>query len=220
MNTIYPREELDMFPSLSAPNRPPRSRQGLGATITAMAASAVLLLSGCAGADPGPSSSAGSDQSLLAEHGLDGLDAREIIKRLDTMPVTDRSTELMASIKTDELVLTDNQNNQTTLPMPKEDFYISVAPYTEQTHECYFHSLTTCLGELANTDVDVTVVNAASGKTILDATLTTYDNGFIGLWLPRGIHATLTVSTEDRTAKQDISTRLDDPTCLTALQLT
>lgn len=64
------------------------------------------------------------------------------------------------------------------------------------------------------------MVNAASGKTILDATLTTYDNGFIGLWLPRGIHATLTVSTEDRTAKQDISTRLDDPTCLTALQLT
>ncbi|WP_235936189.1 CueP family metal-binding protein [Brevibacterium rongguiense] len=218
MTNIYPREELDMTPTLAAPIRPSRSRQGLGATITALAASAVLLLSGCAGADPSPS--AGSDQSLVAHHGLDGLDAREIIKRLDTMPVIDRSTELMASIEPDQLVLTDDQNNQTTLPMPEDDFYVSIAPYLEQTHECYFHSLTTCLGELANTDVDVTVVNTTSGETILEDSLTTYDNGFIGLWLPRGIDATLTVSTEDRTAKQGISTRLDDPTCLTTLQLT
>lgn len=206
--------------AIVTPIKPSRSRLRLCATMTALATSAVLLLSGCAGADSKSSPSAGSGQSLVAEHGLDDLDAREIIKRLDTLPVTDRSTELIASIKPDELVLTDEQNSQTTLPMPEDDFYVSIAPYAEQTHECYFHSLTTCLGELANTDVDVTVVNAKSGETILDETLTTYDNGFIGLWLPRDIDATLTVSTGDRTAKQDISTRLDDPTCLTALQLT
>src|SRR5699024_6366872 len=104
--------------------------------------------------------------------------------------------------------------------MPEDEFYVSIAPYRGQTHECYFHSLTTCRGELANTDVDVTVVEATSGKTILDETLTTYDNGFVGLWLPRGIDATLTVSTGDRIAKQDMSTRIDAPTCLTGLQLT
>lgn len=64
------------------------------------------------------------------------------------------------------------------------------------------------------------MIEATSGKTILDQTLTTYDNGFVGIWLPRGIDATLTVSDEGRTAKQDISTRPDDPTCLTGLQLT
>lgn len=103
--------------------------------------------------------------------------------------------------------------------MPEDEFYVSIAPYRSQTHECYFHSLTTCSGELANTDVHVTVVEATSGETLLDETLTTYDNGFVGVWLPRGIDATLTVSAEGRTAKKAISTRPDDPTCLTGLQL-
>ena len=63
------------------------------------------------------------------------------------------------------------------------------------------------------------MVEATSGETLLDETLTTYDNGFVGVWLPRGIDATLTVSAEGRTAKKVISTRPDDPTCLTGLQL-
>jgi len=204
--------------AIVTPIHPSRSRLRLCATITALATSAVLLLSGCA--DAGPSADAGSDHSLVVEHDLDGLDAREIIKRLDTTKVSDRSSELIASIEPEQLVLTDDQNKQTTLPMPKDEFYVSIAPYRGQTHECYFHSLTTCRGELVNTDVDVTVVEATSGGTILDETLTTYDNGFVGIWLPRGIDASLTVSAEGRTAKQDISTRADDPTCLTGFQLT
>ena len=39
---------------------------------------------------------------------------------------------------------------------------------------------------------DVTVTDAA-GRTILDETRTTYDNGFLGFWLPRDITATLTI---------------------------
>ena len=204
--------------AIVTPIHPSRSRLILCATITALATSAVLLLSGCADAEP--SVDAGSDHSLVAEHDLDGLNARDVIKRLDTAKVSDRSSELIASIEPEQLVLTDGQNKQTTLPMPKDEFYVSIAPYRGQTHECYFHSLTTCRGELANTDVDVTVVEATSGRTILDETLRTYDNGFVGIWLPRGIDASLTVSAEGRTAKQDISTRADDPTCLTGFQLT
>ena len=204
--------------AIVTPIHPSRSRLRLCATITALATSAVLLLSGCADAEP--SVDAGSDHSFVAEHDLDGLNARDVIKRLDTAKVSDRSSELIASIEPEQLVLTDDQNKQTTLPMPKDEFYVSIAPYRGQTHECYFHSLTTCRGELANTDVDVTVVEATSGRTILDETLRTYDNGFVGIWLPRGIDASLTVSAEGRTAKQDISTRADDPTCLTGFQLT
>lgn len=204
--------------AIVTPVHPSRSRLRLCATITALATSAVLLLSGCADAEP--SVDAGSDHSLVAEHDLDGLNARDVIKRLDTAKVSDCSSELIASIEPEQLVLTDDQNKQTTLPMPKDEFYVSIAPYRGQTHECYFHSLTTCRGELANTDVDVTVVEATSGRTILDETLRTYDNGFVGIWLPRGIDASLTVSAEGRTAKQDISTRADDPTCLTGFQLT
>ena len=203
--------------AIVAPIQSSRSRLRICAAFTGLATSAVLLLSGCA--DAGPSADAGSDHSLVVEHNLDGLNAREIITRLDSTKVTDRSSEFIASIEPDQLVLTDDQNNQTTVPMPEDEFYVSIAPYRSQTHECYFHSLTTCTGELANTDVHVTVVEATSGETLLDETLTTYHNEFVGVWLPRGIDATLTVSAEGRTAKKAISTRPDDPTCLTGLQL-
>jgi len=185
----------------------------------AVAAASALLLAGCtAGSSTTPSTAPGT--SLLAEHNLDGLDAREIIERLDALPITDRPDDLIASIQPDQLVLTDQQENETTLPMPADEFYVSVAPYAEQTHECYFHSLTTCLGELGNTDVQVTVTDTATGEIVLEDTLTTYDNGFVGLWLPRDIDATLTLTADGRTATQNISTRADDPTCLTTLQLT
>ncbi|MFS4491238.1 CueP family metal-binding protein, partial [Dietzia kunjamensis] len=47
----------------------------------------------------------------------------------------------------------------------------------------------------------------------------TYDNGFLGLWLPRGITATLTIDHDGRTATAPISTGDDDLTCLTTMQL-
>src|SRR5690625_447350 len=109
--------------AIVTPIQPSRSRLRLCATMTALATSAVLLLSGCADAEP--SADAGSDHSLVVEHNLDGLNAREIIKRLDTTKVADRSSELIASIEPDQLVLTDDQNNQTTLPMPEDEFYVS-----------------------------------------------------------------------------------------------
>lgn len=104
--------------------------------------------------------------------------------------------------------------------MPEDRFYLSVAPYIEQTHECYFHSLTTCTGELQNADVHVTVTDATSGEVVLDEDLTTEANGFVGIWLPRGIEANLTVTYEDASATTAISTVTDsDATCLTTMQL-
>lgn len=80
--------------------------------------------------------------------------------------------------------------------MSDDEFYVSIAPYVGQTHECFFHSLTTCLGELRNEEVHVTVTTADDGAAIVDETVRTHDNGFAGLWLPRGIDATLTAELE------------------------
>ena len=67
--------------AIVAPIQSSRSRLRICAALTGLATSAVLLLSGCA--DAGPSADAGSDHSLVVEHNLDGLNAREIIKRLE-----------------------------------------------------------------------------------------------------------------------------------------
>lgn len=191
---------------------------------------AALLLTGCAAAgEPPPVATApgteqavrtddGKPAALLSAHGLHGKDARALIEELDATPVTERSTEFMASIQPDALVISDDTGAQVALPLPTDEFYVSIAPFMEQTHDCFFHSLTTCRGELANQDVDVTVLDD-SGTVLVDQTLTTFDNGFVGLWLPRDISGTITLEVDGRTVTDSISTGADDPTCVTTLQL-
>ena len=197
---------------------------------TAFAALTALSLSACAG--DGSASSAGENttpavqetanpeasEAFLERHDLAGLDAAAIIDALEATPVSERSTELMASVRPDELVLMDAANNQTSLPMPDDAFYVSVAPYVAQTHDCFFHSLTTCLGELANEPLEITVVGD-DGAEILAGSFTTNDNGFVGLWLPRDISGTITIVAAERTVTAPIATGVDDPTCVTTLQL-
>ncbi|EYT52176.1 hypothetical protein H490_0114445 [Leucobacter sp. UCD-THU] len=207
------------MPHPAAPHR----RKLIAAAAATLAAA--LVLTGCATApshepaSPSTNSQA-VDTGFLADHDLDGLDAAQVIERLDTMPVADRPTDLIASVQPDALVLTDDQKRETRLPMPEDEVYISVAPYREQTHDCYFHSLTTCLGELADTAVQVTLTGE-DGDVLLDEVRQTYDNGFVGIWVPRGIKATLTIEHEGRTGTVTISTmNEDDATCITTLQLT
>lgn len=186
---------------------------------------AALVLTGCAtSSSPEPASPTAGGQSVdsdfLAAHDLAGLDVAQVIERLYTMPVADRPAGLIASVQPDALVLTDDQERETQLPMPEDEVYISVAPYRNQTHDCYFHSLTTCLGELANAEVQVTLTGD-DGEVLVDEVRQTYDNGFIGLWVPRGIDATLTIEHEGQTGTETISTmNEDDPTCITTLQMT
>ena len=201
----------------------PRPRKLIVAATATLAAA--LVLAGCTTAsspEPAPPSTSSQpvDNELLADHDLDGFDAAQVIERLDTMPVADRPTDLIASVQPDALVLTDDQERETQLPMPEDEVYISVAPYREQTHDCYFHSLTTCLGELANTEVQVTLTGE-DGDVLLDEVRQTYDNGFVGIWVPRGIDVTLTIEHEGQTGTATISTmNEDDATCITTLQLT
>lgn len=179
----------------------------------------LLALTGCSTDASSPAPSTSAQGGLLADHGLAGLDARQIIERLDTMAQADRPTDLIASIRPSELIVRDDQNRSTSLPMPADQFYVSAAPYLNSTHECHFHSLTTCKGELRNADLKVTVTNA-SGAVLVDKTVRTYDNGFLGLWLPRNIDAVLTVEQGGRSASTPITTSGDETaTCLTTLKL-
>lgn len=104
--------------------------------------------------------------------------------------------------------------------MPADEFYVSFAPYVSRTHDCHFHSLTTCVGELQNAEVSVKITDDATGEVLVDDSLTTFDNGFVGLWLPRGIDATVTVEHDGKTASSPITTKGDDAaTCVTTLHL-
>lgn len=188
--------------------------------IAAVIAAAALALAGCTATESDAENTATISQAdFLAAHDLEGKDVREIITELDQTPKAERPTELMASIGIDELLLSDN-NGEISLPMPTDKTYVSIAPYVSQTHDCYYHSLTTCTGELDNQQVHVTFRDDATGQTLIDEAVTTYDNGFAGFWVPKGTVGTIEVDYEDKKATTGFSTEADGATCVTTLQLT
>lgn len=196
-------------------------RMKLFTALAALVATGIALAGCVAAPDTGATGAAQSTSApdILAAYDLDRLDVAEVIERLDTMPVADRPSGLLASVQPDALVLKDESGGESRLPMPEDEVYISVAPFRDQTHECHFHSLTTCLGELSDAEIRITLTSD-DGAVLIDETRRTYDNGFTGLWVPRGIEATLTIEHEGLAGRVPVSTMAaDDPTCITSLQL-
>lgn len=188
-------------------------------TTLAAAAAAILslTLAGCSAPDAATPDTPGSD--LLASHNLTDMSAREIVDTLDRMNVSDRPADLIASVQPNALVLTDNVT-EVSLDMPDDVTYVSVAPFVSQTHECFYHSLTTCRGELSAQQIEVRFIDDATGNVILEETTTTFDNGFAGFWLPRNLSGTIEVTYDGKTGETPFSTANDAASCITTLQLT
>lgn len=184
------------------------------------AAALALALTGCSAADSEPTADGTvSQDTFLTTHGLAAMDAVEIIDHLDRQKVTERPTDLIASVRADELLLSSD-DQEVVVDLPDNQTYVSVAPYITSTHDCFYHSLTTCLGELDNEDIQVTITDEATGEVLVDEATTTFDNGFIGFWLPDDATGLIEVSYQGRTGTTEFSTTDDGATCVTDLRLT
>lgn len=179
---------------------------------------AMIFLAACSSEDPS-TTSGGSDTGLSASE-LEDASGRELVEELESLPLEERPTDFVASVETEEVVMIEEDGNESSVPLPEDEFYLSVAPYVDQTHDCFFHSLTTCVGEMRNEELEVTVVDEDTGEALFDETVQTHDNGFFGLWLPRDLDAELTIEHDGLTSTAPISTGEGDPTCLTTSQLT
>ncbi|MCM3662154.1 CueP family metal-binding protein [Georgenia satyanarayanai] len=186
--------------------------------VAAAAATLLLALSACSGAAEDTVATPEPEAApLLEEHGLDGMSGREIVDHLDRLGGAERPADLMASVRPAELIVSDG-TEELAVALPEDEFYLSVAPYVDSSHECFFHSLTTCQGELAEADIEVTFTTA-DGEVLLEETTTTFANGFAGFWLPRDVEGVLEVTHDGRSGQVLVATGEEDPTCLTTLQL-
>ena len=193
-------------------------------SLLAVAAIPLLILAGCASTGPDDSAPAERtstlaevDTSFLEPYGLADRQPRDIVTALDQTN-DDREDGLAGSVRYDHVVFTTEDGEQR-IPLAVDEFYLSLAPYVDETHECYYHNLSSCQGELVGEDLDVTITSA-DGEVLVDETVTTYDNGFVGFWLPRDIEGTIEVALEGKSVTAPIATGPEDPTCVTTLQLT
>lgn len=189
----------------------------------AAATVALVVLSGCAAtpnSSEGQGGQAGSASEVLTDNGLAGLAGQELVDKLDATALADRPTTIFASVRNTEVIITDAAGTESSVELPADKFYVSIAPFETFSHECYFHSLTTCTGELTNTEIDVVITDQATGEVLVGETITTFDNGFIGFWLPRDIKVTVEFTRGDKSATAVLGTGPEDPTCVTTIQLT
>ena len=185
---------------------------------------AVLALSACStpevaeiprdsASTAAPSVGAGA---LLGAHGLVGKSGAEVVEALDRLD-SQRPLPLAASVRYDEVLLSDG-TTEAALPLEGDQFYLSIAPYETTTHECYFHNLGSCQGELADVEVRVRITTD-SGEVLVDEDATTYANGFVGFWIPKDLAGTVVVTKDGKRAESRFSSDAEGPTCLTTLQL-
>ncbi|MFB2571762.1 CueP family metal-binding protein [Micrococcus sp. IITD107] len=155
-------------------------------------------------------------RQMLAAHGIEAATAEDAVASLDRVSKP-RPLALTGSVGYDQVAFADD-SDQVTVPLTGGQFYLSMAPYRTQTHECYYHNLGGCQGELVDTPVHVTVTTHA-GQSLLDEDTTTATNGFTGFWIPRDHTGTVTVTAEGTTASTPFDSGPDGPTCLTTLHL-
>ena len=160
--------------------------------------------------------SACSSGNDLESIGLDGMNGKEILTGIANGTVVVDGYSI--SVYDDELVVI-LEDSRVSVDMPKDEFYLSVAPYRETTHACGIHSATGCRGELKQEEFFLEFVDS-NGTVIISEKMTSMSNGFIDLWLPRNIEGTLTITQNGLTTSKLISTEAGEPTCETTMQLT
>lgn len=126
-------------------------------------------------------------------------------------------TSNVASITGEELYIV-NEKEERNIGLPKDEFFVSIAPYEKETHDCRMHSLTTCQGELVEEEFIVKVTDD-SGKEVMNETRNSGVNGFVDLWLPRDENLEITIQKGEASVTANIETFNDSLTCITTMQL-
>ncbi|MDP2813915.1 MAG: CueP family metal-binding protein [Erysipelotrichaceae bacterium] len=157
----------------------------------------------------GPSNEA--EAPILSKYGLDNLSVKEMVNKLDSN--IDKNPGLNATITGMTLILNENEVEYD-YTLPSDEFYVSVAPYINEVHPCKTHNLVSCRGEIFNKEFEVSIVRE-DGIVILSQKAKSMNSGFIGLWLPKGIEAILTIKYNGLSVARPISTFDNSDTCIT-----
>ncbi|KAA8782834.1 hypothetical protein ABIE27_000284 [Paenibacillus sp. 4624] len=132
---------------------------------------------------------------------------------------TGRAKPQSASINAATLTVKEADGQKVTYDLPEDKFFLSIAPYVEQTHPCEIHSLTGCQGEMANEQFSVTIHDSEGNTLMKDEVLKSGANGFMDFWVPRDRTYLIRIVHGGKVAETQLSTYKTDQTCITTMQL-
>lgn len=123
-----------------------------------------------------------------------------------------------ATITSTHLILNKQNGEEEIYALPEDEFFVSIAPFINETHPCKNHSLTGCQGEMVEKEFNVYIENEA-GEVVVDENMSSLANGFIDLWLPRNKNYQITIEYNGLKGVGEFSTYEGDGTCITTIQL-
>lgn len=147
---------------------------------------------------------------------LDGVGPREAVSLANEW--RGEAPDVFTTLTTRAVEFRFPDGRQVDVPLDADQMAVSVAPYRNRTHPCVEHSIVGCRGEIPGRAFDVTVT-VGSGEVLLSESVTTGDNGFFELWLPRDETVNLRIDSSLGNAEKTITTTDDAATCITDMQL-
>lgn len=166
---------------------------------------AVVLMTAC------------SEENKIEENSSIKTESREIKELVQDYSARNVTAE-SASITSKQLLVKENDGNEQVYDLPKDEFFVSIAPYINETHPCENHSLTGCQGEMVSEEFNV-YIEDAKGNVLVDDILRTEVNGFIDLWLPREQTFQIKIEHQGKEVESEFSTFENDGTCITTMKL-
>lgn len=155
------------------------------------------------------------NEPLLEAYDLNAKSTKQLVEYLENK--LDEPYGLNASINSESLIIKDNRD-QVKINLDEDLFYLSMAPYFNQTHPCGIHSLITCRGELNNETFKVKITDATTNEVIMNKSMTSYNNGFIGVWLPKDKTFNIEIEKDGYNVNTTIETSSGSNTCLTTIK--
>jgi len=150
------------------------------------------------------------------ETALESADAAQSIAIANRMKGSEK--KIKSFVNSQEVVFQFPGGEVRKVRLPEDRMMVAVAPYKNKTHDCATHYFSSCQAELVQQTFLVRAVDQ-EGNVLVDQPMTTLQNGFFELWLPRNRTIMLSVREGDLKAEGQIDTFSNSLTCVTTLHL-
>lgn len=159
------------------------------------------------------SNDTGYSDEITYIRSLDPIEAVDVLNEWrDTKP------EILSYINADNIVISFPDNEIVELELPEDKMFVAIAPYVDETHQCYFHYFSSCMAEMKSKSFTIELIDNNTNSSV-SKEVNSLNNGFFELWLDRNKKYEIFVKYSNKTGNDTINTFSKSRTCITTVHL-